>query len=52
VERKKMRDVNVGDRETWNESERLREKRERERERKKGESERGTYEQNKERNVE
>jgi hypothetical protein len=40
VERKKMRDVNVGERETWNESERLGEKkkkksveRERERER-------------------
>jgi hypothetical protein len=37
VERKKMRDVNVGERETWNESERLGEKKKvwREREKKK-----------------
>jgi hypothetical protein len=36
VERKNMRDVNVGERETWNESERLGEKKESvERERKK-----------------
>jgi hypothetical protein len=35
VERKKMRDVNVGEREMWNESERLGEKESVERERKK-----------------
>jgi hypothetical protein len=44
-----MRDVNVGEIETWNESERLGEKKkkkrvERERGKKKGESERETYE--------
>jgi hypothetical protein len=43
VERKKMRDINVGkrERETWNESERLGEKKER---RKKGVRENETYE--------
>ena len=39
VDRKNMRDVNVRERETWNESERLGDKRERKRER-----ERETYE--------
>jgi hypothetical protein len=45
VERKNMRDVNVGERETWNESERLGEKKESvERERKKRrERERGKH---------
>jgi hypothetical protein len=40
----KMRDVNIGERETWNESERLGEKESVEREEKKGERERETYE--------
>jgi hypothetical protein len=54
VERKNMRDVNVGERETWNESERLGEKKESvERERKKRrERERKTYEWIQERDVE
>jgi hypothetical protein len=49
-----MRDVNVGEREMWNESERLGEKKERVwRERgKKGERERETYERIQKRDVE